>query len=153
MPLLPLVKRGQNRCVEFRAMTVALVPSFRASASTSDWNSAVTLVSDCSVRLQVLDAPEHAPPQPVKRVPPPADAVSVTTVPPCTVTSHFLVDSPQSRPAPVTVPGPVTVAVRCTSTGGGGVWATKFAYTVASFATDKVHPPAPLQSVPQPAKP
>jgi len=47
---------------------------------TSDWNSAVTLVSDCSVRLQVLDAPEHAPPQPVKRVPPPADAVSVTTV-------------------------------------------------------------------------
>src|SRR5882672_3574274 len=97
MPLLPLVKRGQNRCVEFRAMTVALVPSFGASARTSDWNSAVTLVSDCSVSVQVLDGPEQAPLHPVKRVPPPADAVSVTVLPPCTVTSHFVADSPQSR--------------------------------------------------------
>ena len=116
----------------------------------------MTLVSDCSVRLQVLDAPEHAPPQPVKRVPPPAAAVSVTVLPPCTVTSHLVVDSPQSRPAPVTVPGPVTVAVRWTIAGGGGGggggWATKFAYTVPSLDSDNVHPPAPLQSVPQPAK-
>src|SRR5467141_1813055 len=153
MPLLPLVKRGQNRCVEFRAMTVALVPSFGASARTSDWNSAVTLVSDCSVSVQVLDGPEQAPLHPVKRVPPPADAVSVTVLLPWTVKSHFVANSPHSRPAPVTVPGPVTAAVRCTSAGGGGAWATKFAYTVASLDNDKVHPPAPLQSVPQPAKP
>jgi hypothetical protein len=103
--------------------------------------------------VQLFEAPLHAPPHPVKRVPPPDDAVSVTVLPPATVTSHLLVDSPQSRPAPVTVPGPVTLAVRCTCTGGGGGWATKFAYTVASFDSDKVHPPPPEQSVPQPPKP
>src|SRR5690349_22455561 len=76
-----LVKRCQKRCVEFRAMAVPFVPSFGAKAITSDWNSAVTLVSDWSVSWQVVAVPLQAPPQPKKRVPPAGEAVSVTVVP------------------------------------------------------------------------
>src|SRR5581483_4457799 len=81
-----------------------------------------------------------------------------TAVPLATVTSHFDVDSPQSRPAPATVPGPVTAATRCTCAGGGGGGggggraATKFAYTVASLERTTLHPAAPEQPAPQPSK-
>src|SRR5919202_1433843 len=110
-----------------------LVPSAGASTITSDWNSALTLVSAFTVSWQVVAAPVHAPPQPVNRVRPAGDAVSVTVLPLARVTSHFVVDSPQSRPPPVTVPGPVTDATRCAwddggggGGGGGGFGAVKF---------------------------
>src|SRR5881394_3110212 len=51
------------------------VPSLGASAITSDWNSAVTLVSTFTVSSQVVVVPEHAPPQPMNRVRPAGDAV------------------------------------------------------------------------------
>src|SRR5204862_4593284 len=95
------------------------------------------------------------PPQPVNRVRPAGEAVSVTALPPVRVTSHVLVDSPQSRPPPVTVPGPVTDATRCTCDGGGGGGgrcAVKFAYTVRSVLNVNVQPPGPLQPAPQPSK-
>src|SRR6185437_4958467 len=95
-------------------------PSFAASTSISDWNSAVTFVSDFTVSAQVVEVPLHAPPHPVNRVLPAGAAVSVTAVPLATVTSQVEDDSPQFRPAPVTVPGPVTAAVRWTCAGGGG---------------------------------
>jgi len=89
----------------------------------------------------------------MKRVPPAALAVSVTVVPASSITSQVDADSPQLRPPPETVPDPLTDAVRCTRAGGGGGGAaTKLAKTVASFESDSVQAPGPLQSVPQPEK-
>src|SRR5438552_2666874 len=129
-----------------------LVPSFGASTITSDWNSAVTRASDCTVSWQVVEVPLQAPPQPKNRAPPAGEAVSVTWLPVATMTSQVDDDSPQFSPPPVTVPGPVVEAARCACAGGGGC-ATKFAYTVASLERVIVQPPDPLQSVPQLSKP
>src|SRR6266404_298332 len=148
----PLTIRSQSNWVELRAITLPFVASFGASTITSDWNSAVTLVSACSVSVQVSEFPLHAPPHPIKRVAPAALAVSVTVLPLATITSQVVTDSPQLRPPPVTVPDPVTDAVRCTCAGGGGGWATKLAKTVASFESVRVHADGPLQSLPQPEK-
>ena len=131
------------------------VPSLGASAITSDWNCAVTFVSAFTVSSQVVVVPEHAPPQPMNRVRPAGDAVRVTVLPPARVTSHVAVDSPQFRPPPVTVPGPVTEATRCACDGGGGgggCCAVKFAYTARSLLNVNVQPPGPLQPAPQPSK-
>src|SRR5437763_10800563 len=131
------------------------VPSLGASAITSYWNSAVTLVSAFTVSSQVVVVPEHAPPQPMNRVRPAGDAVRVTVLPPARVTSHVAVDSPQFRPPPVTVPGPVTEATRCACDGGGGgdgCCEVKFAYTGTSLRNVTAHPPGPLEPARQPAQ-
>jgi hypothetical protein len=65
------------------------------------------------------------------------------------MTSQVAADSPQFSPPPVTVPGPLTDAVRCTC---AGVCTTKFAKTVAYFDSVNVHADGPLQSLPQPEK-
>src|SRR5207237_8479379 len=119
------------------------VPSLGASAITSDWNSAVTLVSAFTVSSQVVVVPEHAPPQPMNRVRPAGDAVRVTVLPPARVTSHVAVDSPQFRPPPVTVPGPLTEATRCACDGGGGdggCCTVHLDYSVGSLRTGNVEP-------------
>src|SRR5207248_552829 len=114
MPVPDEVERGQKTCVELSASTATLVKSLAASTSTSERNSAATCVSACKVSWQVVALPLQAPPQLPKRVPPAGASVRVTVLPPATMTSQTEVDSPQLRPAPVTVPGPVTVATRCT---------------------------------------
>src|SRR5882762_10313719 len=144
IPEVPPGERSQNTRVELRAITAEFVESFGASAMTSDWNSAVTFASDWRVSWQLVDVPLQAPPQPMKRVALAGLAVRVTVLPPDTMTSQVAADSPQFSPPPVTVPGPLTDAVRCTC---AGVCTTKFAKTVASFDSVNVHADGPLQSL------
>src|SRR5439155_12185245 len=146
------MSRVQKTRVEFRAITVPFVSSLGASTNASNRNSALTLVSACSVSWQVADIPLQAPPQPANLAPPVAVAARVTVLPLASVTSQVDDESPQFKPAPVMVPGPLVEADRCTCDGRGGGCTTKFAYTVASFERVTVQSPPPLQSVPQPAK-
>ena len=79
-----------------------------------------------------MDVPLQAPPQLANRASLAGDAVSVTAVPLATMTSQVDDDAPQSRPPPVTVPGPLTEADNRTCAGGGGC-ETKLADTAPSY--------------------
>ena len=97
-----------------------------------------------------MEVPLQAPPQLANRASLAGEAVSVTAVPLATMTSQVDDDAPQSRPPPVTVPGPLTEADNRTCAGGGGC-ETKLADTAPSWLSDTMHSPLPLQSPPQPA--
>src|SRR5438270_9245538 len=113
----------RRKKASFELITRAGGLTVRSSANsvcTSCSNAAVTLRSPCTVTGQSVAEPLQAPPQPWKRVPASADAVSVTVEPRGRRTSQMLAPLPQSMPRPPTWPGPVTATVRCAGAGAGG---------------------------------
>src|SRR5205823_5209732 len=136
---IPLKSRVQKTRVEFRAITVPFVSSLGASTNASNRNSALTLVSACSVSWQVADIPLQAVPQPAKLKPLSAVAVSVTEVP--AAKSAAQVEESQSKPPreEITRPFPWTITLRRCWFGGGGGSVAKVALSSRSPSKVRSH--------------
>jgi len=125
-------------------MMPPFVPSLGASASTSDWNSAVTLVSACSVSWQVWTSRSRR--LPAEEAHPPGwrggqrhrGASSDGDVAACGGLAAVQVGAGDGA-------RPVVATVRCTCC------TTKLAKTLTSGRARDYKYPLPLQSLPHPA--